>query len=113
MRLLVVAPRERRQRQEVSRQPALGHPSRLGERDDLGEHVLHRQRGAHLAPHPRLRPARVAEAVRDAGRRLDDLARPGHERLPAEPEADTPRDDLEALGLDRMHVRDRDLAAGP
>ena len=37
---------------------------------------------------------------------------PRDERAQPEPEAHRARDDLEALGLDRMHVRDRDLAAG-
>jgi hypothetical protein len=44
--------------------------------------------------------------VRDAGRDLDDVARARQAMAPADAKAHLPRDDLEALGLDRMHVRD-------
>ena len=56
--------------------------------------------------------ARVGEGVRDAGRR-PRRRRPGSrdERAQPEPEAHAAARDLEALGLDRVDVRDRDLAA--
>ena len=92
--------------------PRRRHLARLGERDDLGEHLLHLQRRADLDAHLRLPVTRVGEAVRDAGRGLDDLARAGDEGAQAEPEADLAREHLEALGLDRVHVRHRHLAAG-
>ena len=81
-------------------------------RDDLGQHLLHRQRRADLDAHARLLVAGVGEAVHDAGRDLDDVARAGEAPAQAQAEAHEARDDLEALGLDRVHVRDGDRAAG-
>src|SRR6478672_278560 len=54
VRLLVVPAREGREVEEVARQAAARHPAGLGHRADLGEHLLHLQRGAHLDPYPRL-----------------------------------------------------------
>jgi hypothetical protein len=49
--------------------------------------------------------------VHHAGDDLDDVAGAGQAPAQAEPEAHEPFDHLEALGLDRMDVRDRDGAA--
>jgi hypothetical protein len=111
--LLVVATREHGELERVTRQSATSHAPGLGHRDDLGEHVLHRQRGADLDAQARLLGARVGERVRHAGRDLDDVAGAGEHGAQADPEAHPARDDLEALGLDRMDVRDRHRAAGP
>jgi hypothetical protein len=50
--------------------------------------------------------------VRDAGLDLDDVAGAGDDRAEADLEAHLALDDLEALGLDRVDVRDRHRAAG-
>ena len=50
--------------------------------------------------------------MRDAGRDLHDVAGARDERAEAEAEAHPPLDHLEALGLDRVDVRDRHRAAG-
>jgi len=68
VRLAVVLAREQGEVERVARQAAARHPARLGHVHDLGEHVLHRQRGADLDAHARLDVARIGEAVHDAGR---------------------------------------------
>jgi hypothetical protein len=112
VRLAVVLAREQGEVERVARQAAARHPARLGHVHDLGEHVLHRQRGADLDAHARLVVAGVGEAVDDAGRDLDDVAGAGEDGAQADAEAHRPGHDLEALGLDRVDVRDRDGAAG-
>jgi hypothetical protein len=54
--------------------------------------------------------ARVPELVRRAGLDPDDVTRAELELLAGDLEADRPRDDLEALGLDRVVVGGRDRA---
>jgi hypothetical protein len=58
VRLTVVGPSEQGEVQRAAGEAAAGHPPRAGQRDDVGEHRLHGQRGAHLDAHPRLVLAR-------------------------------------------------------
>jgi hypothetical protein len=111
--LLVVGARQHGEVEEVARQPAPRHATGVRHRDDVGEHGLHRERGPDLHPHARLGIAGVREAVRHARRDLDDVARAGDDLAQPDPEAHAALDDLEALGLDRVDVRDRHGAAGP
>jgi hypothetical protein len=113
VRLTVVGASEQGEVQRAAGEAAARHPPRAGQRDDIGEHGLHGQRRPHLDAHPRLVLARVGERMRDARRDLHDVARAGDARAQADPEAHAPRDHVEALGLDRVHVGDRDGAAGP
>src|SRR3954469_4558697 len=46
--LLIVLARQSGQLPTAARQPTFGHPARLRQRDDLREHLLHRQRRADL-----------------------------------------------------------------
>ena len=101
-----------RQVPQVARQAAARHPPGPRHRHDLGEHLLHRQRGADLDAHARLAVARVGEAVRDARRDLDDVAGAGEAPAQTQAEAHAPLDDLEALGLDRVDVGDGHRTAG-
>ena len=112
MGLAVVGAREDGEIAQVARQAAPRHAPGLRHRHDLGQHLLHRQRGADLDAHARLVLAGVGEAVHDAGGDLDDVAGAGEAPAQAEAEAHEPRDDLEALGLDRVDVGDGDRAAG-
>ena len=77
MRLLVVGAGEQREVEQVARHPPPRHPAGAGHRDDLGEHLLHRQRRPDLDAHARLAVAGVREAVHHARRDLDDVAGPG------------------------------------
>jgi hypothetical protein len=112
VRLAVVLAREQGEVERVARQAAARHPAHLGHVHDLGEHVLHRQRGADLDAHARLVVAGVGEAVDDAGRDLDDVAGAGVDGAQADAEAHRPGHDLEALGLDRVDVGDGHRPAG-
>jgi len=112
VRLPVVPARQRGELERVAGQPAAGHPPGPRHRDDLGEHLLHPQRGPDLDAQPRLLVARVRERVHDAGVDLDDVARTGHPGAQADAKAHAAGEHLEALGLDRVHVRDRHRAAG-
>ena len=81
--------------------------------DDLGEHLLHRQRRADLDAQPRLSSPALANECTTPGATSTTSPGPATWRAQADAEAHAPVDDLEALGLDRVHVRDRDRAAGP
>ena len=113
VRLLVIGARERREVEQVPRHAALRHPAGLGHRDYLTEHLLHREGGPHLDQHASLLIAGVGEAVHDSGRDFDDVAGLGHLGPEADPEAHPALDDLEAHGLNRVDVGDRQGAARP
>src|SRR4051812_5823461 len=112
VRLGVVGPREQSEVEQVARHAAPAHASGLGHLDDLGEHLLHVERRGAGDAHPDLVVAGVREAVDDAGRDLDDVAGGGSDVAQSHAEAHRAAEHLEALGLDRVHVRDRDRAAG-
>ncbi len=84
----------------------------MGEGHHVGEHPLHRERRAHLDAQAGLVRAGVGEGVGHAGRDLDDVAGARVDDAQAEAEAHAPLEDLEALGLDRVDVRDGHRAAG-
>jgi hypothetical protein len=75
------------------------------------EHVFHRERRAHLDVQPSLLIARVGEAVHHTWRDYHDVARAGDVSAQSDAEAHAAGEHLEALGLDRMDVWDRDRAA--
>ena len=85
--------------------------TRVGQRDDLLEHRLHRERGRtstriRASPSPALaKPCATpgGASTTSPGRRRRSAGRAGSARA---------GDDLEALGLDRVHVRDRTLPPG-
>jgi hypothetical protein len=109
--LAVVGAREDGEVAQVAGQAAARHAPGVRHRHDLGEHLLHRQRGANLDAYARLDVAHVGEAVHDAGRDLDDVTGAGNAPAPPQAEAHAPFDDLEALGLDRVDVGDGDRPA--
>jgi len=71
------------------------------------------QRRANLDAQPCRLIAGVGERVRDTRIDLHHVARARHPAAQPEPEAHLALQNLEALGLDRVHMRDRHRAAGP
>ena len=108
----VVGARQPGELARVARQPPPGQPPGVGQGDHLGEHPLEVQGGADLDSQAGLVGAGVGEGVGHARGDLDHVAGAGEPGAEAEPEAHAPLDDLEALGLDGVDVRDRDGAAG-
>ena len=113
MGLLVVAARERGEVEQVARQPARassGRPAAIATTSANISSIA--SAGRTSTRSARLVVAGVGERVHDAGRDLDHVAGLGDHGAQADAEAHPAGDDLEALGLDRVHVRHRHRAAG-
>jgi hypothetical protein len=87
-------------------------PAVVGEPEHRLDQRLELQRRADLGPEARVGLARVPELVRRTGIDAERLTRLCHDRLLAGLERDLALEDLERLGLVRVHVGGRNGAVG-
>jgi AraC-like DNA-binding protein len=111
--LSVIGSREQRKVKHVARHAVPSHAACLGHLHNLSEHLLHVQRRRAGHTHPDVVVANVRKTMNDPRLNLDDVAGGRGDVPQADAKAHRTLEHFEALGLDRVYVRDRDGTPGP